>query len=672
MSSAGPAHPAVLATRWPLVGRHEEVEQVGDAVVAGDVNAVLIYGAAGVGKTRLADECLEYALRAGRTGGRAAASAGASGLSLGALIPLLPVEVVDYRFDPVGLYRTVADAFREQAGGLPYVLVVDDLHRLDASSATLLSQLIDARVVFLIATIRTGEPTTDAVAELWRRDRVLRIDLDDLSREDVDTLLHLALGGPVDAATAESIATTAQGNVLFVRELVLGARAAGRLQERQGVWRLTGPIAPTARLAELVDARLAAVPTGAGDLLSLLALAEPVGLAELESFVGAEAIEMVDGAELLNLRNDGRRRQVSLTHPLYAEVVRDRMSPFTQRRLLACYVELINGRGARRREDALRVANARLDADGTADAELLLTAARLARYGHDHPQVVRLASASLAEVALPEALLLLAESLHELGEYEEAERVLEQHASVADGAEDRWRVPLVEMRARNLFWGLCRLDDSLALNRAARATFASVEIREELLIDEGMAYAMSGYPIEALAAIEDAPGLTPRARMLRSIVEAPALTMIGRCVTSGALSRRVYREHEALGDQIAVAHPAVHLIHLMHAQLDQGRFESASRMSNEAYRISIGIAAPAGQVWWAYGIGRAAMMTGRLQTARRWFGEAAGLSHGRLHPQHRVVLSMLAACLAQLDDPGAAQQAVAELDALTPFTYRAR
>ena len=43
-----------------------------------------------------------------------------------------------------------------------------------------------------------------------------------LDRAAVDTLLHLVLGGPVEASTIEEIWTASQGNVLFVRELVLG------------------------------------------------------------------------------------------------------------------------------------------------------------------------------------------------------------------------------------------------------------------------------------------------------------------------------------------------------------------------------------------------------------------------------------------------------------------
>ena len=103
---------APLPARWPLVGRRHQLDRVA-AVLADDaMRGVLVHGPAGVGKTRLADESFEVATAQGRIGGRSAASAGAVGVSLGALIPLLPVEVVERRFDPAALYATVAAAFR--------------------------------------------------------------------------------------------------------------------------------------------------------------------------------------------------------------------------------------------------------------------------------------------------------------------------------------------------------------------------------------------------------------------------------------------------------------------------------------------------------------------------------------------------------------------------------
>ena len=126
----------------------------------------------------------------------------------------------------------------------------------------------------------------------------------------------------------------------------------------------------------------------------MLAVWEPIGIAALEEMTGPEQLELLDRAGLLSIRVDGRRQRVSLAHPLYGEVLRARMPALTRRRLLIELADRLETIGGRRREDATRVAAARLQALGSADPELLLKAARLARYALDFPQVERFARAA--------------------------------------------------------------------------------------------------------------------------------------------------------------------------------------------------------------------------------------------------------------------------------------
>ncbi len=151
--------------------------------------------------------------------------------------------------------------------------------------------------------------------------RVQRIDLGDLDRAAVDTLLHLVLRGPVEATTASEVWTASEGNVLFVRELVLGAIDGGRLSDQRGVWRLTGPLVATPRLHELVADRLGALDAEARAALDVLAIWEPTGLAVVESVVRRETLEALDRSGLLAVRADGRR---ATGDPLASALRRDR------------------------------------------------------------------------------------------------------------------------------------------------------------------------------------------------------------------------------------------------------------------------------------------------------------------------------------------------------------
>src|SRR5450759_813297 len=182
-----------MSGRWPLVGRRAEVD--GFVSALGSCQGFLICGPVGVGKTRLAEECLLAAESRGHSVARVTATVTAAGVPLGALAHLMPVRGPAVEMDPVVVFDAAVGAVRERAGTTALVLLVDDLPLLDVTSMWLLGQLLDAGLVFLLATVRTGEAVPPAVVELCGRDRVLRVDLTDLSESAVGTLLHLTLGG---------------------------------------------------------------------------------------------------------------------------------------------------------------------------------------------------------------------------------------------------------------------------------------------------------------------------------------------------------------------------------------------------------------------------------------------------------------------------------------------
>lgn len=672
-------------TRWPLVGRREEVEQCVAALATGEVRAVFVHGAAGVGKSRLAEEIVQQLTGCGWTTMWVRASVASSAIPLGALAHLLPTDLLDRRFDPLSVYGGVVAglrAGRAERGRL--IILVDDVQWLDPTAAALLGQLMDGGEVGLVGTVRSGEPAPEAVSGLWNRSDASRIDLRLLTFEDVDTLLHLVLGGPVDQQATNRIWAASKGNALYVRELVLGALARGQLVERRGVWWLAGPLATTPRLAEIVGQRigdLAGPPRGALEVISVWDL---VGLEELASTFGSDAVETLERAGLAEVRVDGRRHTVGLAHPLHGEVVRAALATMTRRRILLERADRLAGYGGRRREDLLQIATARLEGGGAADPELLTNAARVARYGHDYALVDRLTAAvvsraspragarssSVTERPSAEAVLLRAEALHELGEYAEVEALLADWPVRASG-DERLDVQLVAMRVRNLFWGLYRADEALRVNRDARRQFTDRNSLDELITDEALTFHHSNRPADALVALEqmsDDP--SPRARVLRAIVAVPALTATGRCETAVEASAAAYAEHRQLGDQTAIAPAGVHFVHRMNALLEAGRLAEARAIASRGYERASRGGPPLARDWYGLGLGRAALLGGQPRSAARWLAECAELSSRTgFDGPRRLELSYLATALAWCGELARARSSVEEADGLSPSWF---
>lgn len=657
--------PARITTaRWPLMGRHAQLEGITTAFGDPACRAVLINGPPGVGKSRLAEEFVAIAAADGRAVTRAAGSRTVAAVPLGALAHLLPAET----HEASTVFDRVSDAFRTQASGRPPVLLVDDLHLLDATSALLLGRLLDDAVAFVVGTVLAGEPLPEPVSAWSRSDWVVGIGLDELSPEELDGLLQQALGGPVAARTIGELWAAGRGNPLYTRELVLAAYADGSLVADSGVWHLTGPLARSPRLDELVAARIEGVQPPARQALELVALVEPVGMAELEPLVGSGTFDELEKAGLLVVRADQRRRQVSLAHPLYGEVLRDRLPVLTRRRLLLAHAERVERRGSRRREDRLRVATWRLAATGTADPDLLLAAARLARYGHDHAQVERLTQAALTVLTAPqgrtEAQLLLGEARYELGSFVQADAAL--RAAESEASDERQLVQIATTRARTLLDGFLRPDEALAVNRAVRERVTEPDARNELLAVEATLQTLAGRPVLALELLEQlGPAVDLRTRARRAIPEAIALVAVGRCETALKVAREGFVAHTELGDQLAIAHPGTHLINQVYALTQAGRLHEATALATAGYQVANKDRSPIGQIWFTLHLGRCAVLAGRPATARRWLAEASGLCRQyRYRGPHRHALSQLAVATAWLGDAAAARAAVAELDEL--------
>lgn len=658
--------------RWPIVGRRGELEVFERILGSAEHMGLVIYGRAGVGKTRLADECCQQAAAAGHPTERVAGSRTAALLPLGAVAGLLPHgpgwPEPDATAGIVALFEESRQLLLQRHGGRRLVTVVDDMALLDAASLALLGHLAARGAVFLIATVRTGEPVPDLVTSMWRDGLLERIDLADLSRVHLDTLLHLALGGPMEAGAQREIWEVTAGNPMYVRELVLGGLESGALVERSGVWHLEGRLPSTTRLVDLVEQRIGQLPDDARSVVELLALCQPLELGYLEMAAPAGVLESLERAGLVEISI--AEQAVRLAHPMHARVVRAAMPQSRARATLLSQADrLETAPPVTDPSAALRIALWRLDAGGRPDPAVLLRGAHLARYAHDFRVVRRLTEAMPGDQLDAVGALLLGEALYELGEFGGAERALAGGQRLP--ASEQVALRLAVTRAKNAQWGLCDPEAALAVNAAARAVITSASLAEELIADEASVLTFSGYPGQALTVLARITGEDPRTRVIRAIASAPALAMTGRTAQAIAAAEAGLADHGALGDELAIAHPAMHVVNQVFALTEAGRLAEAEQLARAGAETVATSRVPIAQIFFAANLGRVATLQGRIATARRYYSEAAGLADAtRFAGPRRLALSGLAVACAMLGDAAAAAQALAQRDAGPSFGFR--
>jgi DNA-binding CsgD family transcriptional regulator len=438
---------------WGFVGRTTELNRLVHAATGLTDRGLIFTGDAGVGKTRLLREALGL-IDAGRYAvWSASANAATAGLPFGGLSQVLPADQPGGT-SPGALLRWAIEALRRQAGGRPIVFAIDDAHLLDPLSAALLYLVAGIPGARIVGTMRAGEPIPDPLSALWRDDLAELADLEAMSEQGTGDLLAGLLGGAADESTVSRLHDLSQGNALMLRELVAAGRSTGEISQSYGLWRWTGEVRLPPSLTTLIDARIGQLSPDVQNVLELVALGEPIGLALLARAGTPAAIETAEERVLIRVVREERRTSVRLAHPLYGEVVRGRCPVSRTHRLQAHLAELVEQVGCRRREDLMRVALWRLASDTAHDPRVLLEAARRAFASFDVRLAVRLAAAARTIGGGFDAAELLGTLLMFAGAPGEAIEVLEAARAEAASPDEyaRWCV----VHALTSYWGLLR------------------------------------------------------------------------------------------------------------------------------------------------------------------------------------------------------------------------
>ncbi|MET7685545.1 AAA family ATPase [Streptomyces sp. NPDC005423] len=363
-----------------FVGRADELDTLNDALAraaAGEPQALLLGGEAGVGKTRLVEEfataacrqgavvalggCVEIgadglpfapfstALRALRRQLPAELAAAASGQEeeLARLLPELgeaPAARGHGRPDEEGLARLfelTARLLERAAAHRTVVVALEDLHWADASTRHLLTYLfrtLRTGRLLVLATYRADDihrrhPLRPLLAELDRLRTVRRIELARFNRDEVSRQIAGILAAEPPAAQVDQIFERSDGNAFFVEELAVAAHEGCR----------TGL---TDSLRDLLLVRVESLPESAQRVTRIVAeggstVEHPLlaAVARLSEDDLIEALRAAVGANILMPApgGDGYR----FRHSLVREAVSDDLLPGERSRLNRRYAEAL-------------------------------------------------------------------------------------------------------------------------------------------------------------------------------------------------------------------------------------------------------------------------------------------------------------------------------------------
>jgi DNA-binding CsgD family transcriptional regulator len=579
--------PAVPA----LVGRVRELAVLTAALAAataGRPGAVLLTGAAGVGKTRLVDELLAAAERAGAVPLRGTATDIAEGPPFRPVLSAVRALRRSARGGLLGPWVAELEEL-EAAGGQPsrvrtlellhrivlglaaeavVVLAVEDVQWADRSTWDLLAALIadlSGERLLLVVTHGTDDrpgagPGRAVLGELGRHRRVRALEVPPLDRAAVAELVRAAAPPPDRAGLVELVWARSAGNA-FIAEQTLRAALDG------------DPAALPATLRELVLARLDRLSDPARRVVRAVALADgPLPHRLLEAVLAGEAglldalREAVEAGVVVVAPGTGTGPEsYGLRHGLLTEVVAGGLLPGERMDLHRRYA---TGLAALGTAEPARLAH-HWQGAGEAGPALVATAAaaraaeELRGHADAHRHWLRAArlAGAVADPAVDRATCLErgAECAHLAGDADQAVALLTER--LADGAADPAVAAGLHARTGEYLVAAGRTGEAvLAFGRAGAALPAAGADRERAAVLGGRAAALlaAGDVAAARSAAEEALGPARRARWAPA--RAGVLATLGfglACLADPAAGERALAESlevaERAGDPAGIA-----------------------------------------------------------------------------------------------------------------------
>jgi DNA-binding CsgD family transcriptional regulator len=643
-----------------LGGRDDELAQLRDAVESG-IGAYLV-GAAGVGKSHLADLLGVWAAERGYEVIKGRATAGSSELPLGVFLTQL--GATERFLTP--MFTEIRDRILERADGRPVLLCIDDIDRLDDTSAVLVHQMVSNGEAKLVATLRTGRIAPGEIIDLGQRGELRRVEVGPLDRGSTERMATHVLGTPLDQASLDRLWNATNGNALFIREVLLSAQEQGQLTTIDGVVSLAELPLQAPRLLDSVRGRLAHLSPELHRALVHLAFAEPCGPAELASVADAASLAALEEADLIVTTLDQQRLSLRLAHPLYGEVLRAGTPLMQRRATLATLARDLEATGARRRSDAVKLARLAVDGGVDVSVDLLVRAANLTYHNGDHVLCERIGRKAFESSGRFDAGWELANCLFQAGDLVGFREHLPAWAATASN--DAEHLAVAMMRAQTEFWYAGDLPLAVEIVHEALAlypedVFAVGASRDELVANLALYHALAGNPQLAWELSEPLLQHGPDPVLIRgALAAANALGHMGKVEQATAVIHRALETYEIIGAEASnlsqrVAYVVRAVGHAWRGVLPMAWEDSRAALATAISEFQISSA--------NYVTADLHLLQGRPIQARplmdrslEWFGRSTGGSSER-----RWVLARMAVVCASGGDLAAAERALAEFDA---------
>lgn len=646
-----------------LTGRDSELATIRRALSgAGNHSGVVICGAAGVGKTRLAREVLARAQSGGERTIWITGTESARPLPLGAFTGSI-AETASGSMPDVG--RLINSFVAQQRQG-KVLIGVDDAHLLDGLSAHVVHQLAQTKGPRLVVTVRSGEPEPDAVTALWKDGLLARLDLAPLSEAGTRSMIEAALDGQVDAPTAQRFWKLTGGNALFLRQLLSDQVAAGRMRKVAGVWMWDERVAVSQNITDMVGRQLGELSDGVALVVDTLSQCEPLAVDVLCLVAERADLETAEQMRLVTVERSGNDRMARLAHPLYGELRRASAGEMYLSRLRGKLAKGLSDRPDADMQSTVRRALLTLESDLPPEPELFVDAARFAMTLLDLDLADRFAAAAVSAGAA-EAPGVQAMNLVLRGRGDDAEKFLKE--ITAEGNEDihRWST----VRAANLIWTLGRPADAAAILEGLAAgpeTPGERASREAVEACVDAVYGNCERAAETATAALDSEQLSDFHAMMASFALAMALGALGRGDELTAVADRAV-------DRASTSFQTAHLrfwfggVYARACRLT-GRIDDCVKMARQM-ADSVNEVPGLAYANLVFLLGQSELMRGELPNAVKLLHEAlAGVEHHGITTGLRPATCFaLTEAHAKLGQSAEANAALEEARANVPDTY---